>query len=122
MSNMEEIDLREYDEERELFTMLDIDIPNIKMKSDDRFYIDLYDDDEDMEDLDEEEEEEDLTIWSKCEQFYKIWSQQWIMMNIKSMSIYMSSGVIFDYAHKKEDGISYESMFIKNNSDWEHNL
>ena len=51
---MEEIDLREYHEERELFMMLDINIPNIKMKSDDWFYIDLYDDDEGMKDLDKD--------------------------------------------------------------------
>ena len=66
MSNMEEIDLREYDEERELFTMININIPNIKMNSDDRFYINLYDANEDMEDLDKEEEEEEFSIWYKC--------------------------------------------------------
>ena len=54
-----------------------------------------------MEVLGEEEEEEEFSIWYKCEQFYKIWSQQWIMLNIKSMSIYMSSGAIIYYAHEK---------------------
>ena len=37
--------------------------------------MDLYDDYEDMEDLDKEEEEEEISIWSKCEQFYKTWAQ-----------------------------------------------
>ena len=37
VSNMEEIDLREYNEERELFMMINIDIPNIKMNSDSTF-------------------------------------------------------------------------------------
>ena len=63
MANMEEINLREFNEERELFVIPNVNVPNMQMQSNECFYIDLCDDEEDMEDLDKEDEEEEISIW-----------------------------------------------------------
>ena len=58
IANMEESGLLNFDEERELLQTLNINVVDMKMKSDNKFYIDLYDDEEDMEDLKEKYEQE----------------------------------------------------------------